>query len=82
LTVQDSVLRPTSEREISSVLEKIQIENLDWRKLDIDLDVLRNLEQLTQLRELHLYSSSNWGILYFWGMDDLLHVMENVRVRF
>ena len=79
LIVPDSISKPTSEGDIATLLEKFEIERLNWQKLDMDLEILREKDEFMQLRELYLYSSGNWGLLYFWGKDDILHNMKKVR---
>ena len=77
LIVQDSLSKPTSEADILVVLNMFDIECLNWRRLDIDLEVFRDNHGFKQLRELYLYSSGNWASLYHWGMDDILHHEDN-----
>jgi hypothetical protein len=43
----------------------------------MDLEVFRDNQRFKQLRELYLYSSGNWALLYYWGMDDVLHNEDN-----
>ncbi|KAF2802521.1 subtilisin-like protein [Mytilinidion resinicola] len=77
LTVWDNPFHPMSDLVIAESVRLYQIEELNWCKLDLDLDVLKN--RATSLRKLCLYSSGNWGILYHWLSPEGLASTEHFR---
>ncbi|KAL4923524.1 S8 family peptidase [Aspergillus undulatus] len=85
LYIPDSSLTPLSDAFIALyVLDQFNIEALDWRKLDVNLEVFTsssagrrteaevavNWNTCKHLRELTLHSSGNWSVLYHWISED------------
>ncbi|CRG83434.1 Serine/threonine-protein kinase smg-1 [Talaromyces islandicus] len=87
LYIPDSSLIPLSDAFIARyVLDQFQIEAMDWRRLDLNLDVFTqgcpgSLEDAEQapvtswdtrkhIKELTLYSSGNWSVLYHWISEE------------
>ena len=67
----DSATSPMSEELVQeAIIEQFEIEKFDWRKLDISLDILTGSNHSDKLKDLTLYSSCNWGVLYHWASDD------------
>ncbi|GES57672.1 hypothetical protein ATEIFO6365_0001096100 [Aspergillus terreus] len=98
LYIPDNSLNPLSDAFMALyVLDKFTIKALDWRKLDINLDILTSsvsdTSELTtrgprrmptsntreHLRELTLYSSGNWSVLYHWISEEGLAQLPKVR---
>lgn len=81
LSIPDSRFRPLSEDFVQeSILKKFKgIEKLDWRKLDLDLTLLAEREEVvSKLTDLTLYSSGNWSVLYHWASADGIAKLEKV----
>jgi hypothetical protein len=78
LIIPDSCKSPlTPEFVRAHVLRTFNIESLDWKVLDVSLDLLT--ENAPSLKEVTLYSSGNWSILYHWVSVDGLAKLKNVR---
>jgi hypothetical protein len=71
LNIPDNQLQPLSdERMLEDVFQRFDIRTLDWRRLDVNVDLF--LDKQPKLQELNLYSSGNWSVLYHWsnvGLD-------------
>jgi hypothetical protein len=80
LVIPDSYISPLSAEFLRMfILNKFIISSLDWKVLDINLDLLTTNERLIQnLKRLTLYSSGNWGVLYHWISMDGLVRLKNV----
>lgn len=71
LKMPDSATSPMSEELVQeAIIEQFEIEKFDWRKLDISLDILTGSKHSDKLKDITLYSSCNWGVLYHWASDD------------
>ncbi|KAK4097068.1 hypothetical protein N658DRAFT_500886 [Parathielavia hyrcaniae] len=64
--------------EVTEGLSKFEIEEFQWRKLDISSMVLRH--GVPQVRTLHLLSSGNHSVLRDWSSTDGLNNHSLVRV--
>ncbi|QSZ30959.1 hypothetical protein DSL72_000518 [Monilinia vaccinii-corymbosi] len=67
-----------------SIINKFEIEKFDWRKLDVNLDILTSSSHADHFTELVLYSSGNWSVLYHWLSDDglaKLRKLEEVTIN-
>lgn len=63
-----------------AIINKFQIEELDWRKLDIDLNTLTRSPHADQFTKLTLYASGNWSVLYHWVLSkDGIAKLPNVK---
>lgn len=81
LNIPDNHVHPLAEAfVVDSFLKMFTVHKLDWRKLDISLRFLSENESVrNNLRELQLYSSTNWGVLYHWGSPAGLPQFPNVH---
>lgn len=69
----DSATSPMSEELVQEVIvDQFEIEKFDWRKLDISLDILTAPKSKIRdtVKELTLYSSGNWSVLYHWASEE------------
>jgi hypothetical protein len=81
LAIPDNVSQPMSEDFVAEhILKNLTVEELDWRKLDADLMALSYSDQRLRrnLREIILYSSGSWPVLYHWASVDGLRRFSNV----
>ncbi|KAL4937618.1 hypothetical protein BDV06DRAFT_215742 [Aspergillus oleicola] len=78
LYIPDNSLTPLSDAFIARcVLDQFRIEVMDWRKLDANLEVFTcgcddpgTGNTRRHIKELTLYSSGNWSVLYHWICKD------------
>ncbi|KAL4950088.1 hypothetical protein BDW69DRAFT_187706 [Aspergillus filifer] len=78
LYIPDNSLNPLSDAFIARcVLDQFRIEVMDWRKLDANLEVFTcgcddqgTGNTRRHIKELTLYSSGNWSVLYHWICED------------
>ena len=71
--IPDSLLCPLDDDFITkNLFQRFSIERLDWRKLDLNLDLLLRLKMKDWqcIEEMKLYSSGNWGVLFYWASVD------------
>lgn len=66
LRVPGSTPRAESEEVIAKALSGISVDILDWRVLDLSIDIIIE-SRAKNVEELHLYSSGNWGVLQQWS---------------
>lgn len=93
LYIPDSSLTPLDDAFIALyILNQFKIEAMDWRKLDLNLEVLTsgssgrrtepelaaNWNVRNHLKELTLYSSGNWSVLYHWISEEGLARLPKV----
>lgn len=73
LRVLDSRHRPHSEQTIEKAIQFLDIEELDWKRLDLSTKVIEVAAQ--KVHTLHLYASGSWTPVYHWtspgGLDSL-----------
>ncbi|KAK4111089.1 hypothetical protein N656DRAFT_168937 [Canariomyces notabilis] len=67
LVAIDSLLRGVDDHRVAQWASDFEVEQLDWRKLDLDLD---RFSSSLSLRTICLYSRRNWGALYYWTSDE------------
>lgn len=65
--VQDDLEVPHSDEAIEAALGGIDVEILDWRKLDMCPEAIRRACMGSNLRELHLQWSGNNAVLRGWS---------------
>lgn len=83
LHLPDNTTSPLSEEFVTdAILNKFTINDLDWRKLDLNLDMLSSSSIAKHLESLSLYSSGNWSVLYHWISSDGLATFPNVSFTF
>jgi hypothetical protein len=93
LSIPDNTTNPLSEAFVQQyIIDAFDIEELDWRKLDINLDIITGTEERRRLAkkptsdtwkyltDLTLYSSGNWSVLYHWVSKDGLAKLPGVRL--
>lgn len=82
LRVPGSTPRAENEEVITKALCGISVDILDWRVLDLSIDIISS-SCAKDVQELHLYSSGNWGVLQQWsgveGVTLLLQVRHQCR---
>ena len=64
LVVPDLRVNPLDEDRICRCLKSFEVEELNWRRLDLGIDPIVSLA--STLAVLHLYSSGNWAVLSHW----------------
>ncbi|KAI1658873.1 hypothetical protein F4813DRAFT_388133 [Daldinia decipiens] len=97
LTIPDNTINPMNPVFFEQhILDKFEIQALDWRTLDMNLDILTGSTSMENtldfqantlpipqtrlsLRELTLYSSGNWSVLYHWISKDGLAKVANLQ---
>ena len=78
LRVPGSTPRAETEEVIESALEGISVDVLDWRVLDLSIDIILR-GRTRDVQELHLYSSGNWGVLQQWSGVEGVTLLQKVR---
>ncbi|KAI1086805.1 hypothetical protein F5B19DRAFT_498003 [Rostrohypoxylon terebratum] len=83
LSIPDNTTNPLSDAFVQQyILDVFEIEELDWRKLDVNLEIITdayNGDARPHLKDLTLYSSGNWSVLHHWISMDGLAKLENLR---
>ena len=74
--VEDDEIEPHSDEAIEMALKDLDIETLNWKKLDLCTDVLVNA--VNNVKVLHLYSSANNDVLRSWSAPDGLAKLPKV----
>ncbi|KAI5863991.1 hypothetical protein GGS23DRAFT_596472 [Durotheca rogersii] len=63
LDIPDSTTNPMCDALLEeAVFDKFEMGKLNWRKLDINLDILTRCQHAATLIEITLYSSGNWSL--------------------
>jgi len=79
LNIPDNTTCPMSDELVEeAVINRFQIEKFDWRKLDINIDILTKSEHASKFTDITLYSSGNWSVLYHWASKEGLCMLPNV----
>ena len=78
LVVPDCRTNPLNEENLGKCLEGFEVEELNWRRLDLGIEPIVTLAPT--LAVLHLYSSGNWAVLCHWVSKDGLERLEKVRM--
>jgi hypothetical protein len=79
LCIPDNNVAPMSDVLIEgAIINKFEIEKFDWRKLDINLEILTKSHYSGKFTELKLYSSGNWSVLHHWVSDEGLVTLGKV----
>ncbi|KAK3387955.1 hypothetical protein B0H63DRAFT_559382 [Podospora didyma] len=65
LVAKDNPAHPMDDRDIAAIVDRFNVEELDWEKYNIDLDPLVE-SRTSSLRKLKLYSTGHWGVLHHW----------------
>jgi hypothetical protein len=85
LYIPDNATNPLSDELVKdAILDRFNVQKLDWRKLDVNMDLLTSSKNAKYLTDLELYSSGNWSVLYHWvrphGLPSL-PVVRNVSLN-
>ena len=79
LNIPDNTSIPMSDEYVLvCILERFEIERFDWRKLDINLDILLSSPYKDAFTEITLYSTGNFSVLYHWASRDGIGGLPNV----
>lgn len=78
LVVPDCRANPLDEDKISVCLKDFEVEELDWRRLDLGIEPIVSLGPT--LSVLNLYSSGNWAVLSHWVSNGGLKRLEKVPI--
>jgi hypothetical protein len=88
LVIPDSLEHPMEDDFVqANILDRFSVTRLDWRKLDVNIDILTaSAKSKDSLEVVHLYSSGNWSVLYHWASEEGLCKLnqpkfKNVRVK-
>ena len=73
VTVEDDDSEPHSDESIELALKHLEVEKLDWRRVDICTDVIPET-----VREVYLYSSGNNAVLRGWSCESGLVKLPKV----
>ncbi|UKZ78892.1 hypothetical protein TrVFT333_006638 [Trichoderma virens FT-333] len=65
LKVPDRMFKPHNELKIAEYVKKFEVENLDWRFLDLSLSLFDD-EVKGRIKKLHLYSSGKHVAINHW----------------
>lgn len=76
MIVPDSMINPHDEHTIMTSIAGLGIEELDWRRLDLGVEPIKDLA--STLVSLHLYSSGNWAVISHWTSECGLKVFRKV----
>lgn len=78
--IDDTIYPPHSDESIEKALRNLQIEILDWKREDIDIDTL--VAAVPNVRDLRLYCSGNKSVLRSWsGVDGLSRLQKLKRIH-
>ena len=69
---------PHSDAAIEEALHGFQVEVWDWKRYDICIDVIRNVN--ASVRVVHLYSTGNLAVLLNWSSPDGLGILSEVSL--
>ncbi len=78
LRVPGSIPRAESEEFVEKALSGISVHVLDWRVLDLSIDILLNCDAKC-VEVLSLYSSGNWGVLQQWSGAEGVALLPKVK---
>ena len=76
--VEDDEIEPHSDEAIEMALKDLDIETLNWKKIDLCRDVLVNA--VPKVKVLYLYSSANNDVLRNWSATDGLAELPEVVI--
>jgi hypothetical protein len=74
VTVEDDEDSPHSDEAIELALKDLEVEKLDWRRLDLCSDVIPQT-----VTEVYLYSSGNNAVLRGWSSENGLARLKKVK---
>jgi len=74
--VHDSADPPHGDESIEKALGQFEVEKLDWKKDDIDMDTIK--KAVPKAKELRLYCSGSKSVLRSWSSENGLAKMGSV----
>ena len=78
VNIEDDETEPHCDEAIEAALQGLDVEILNWKKLDLCSDVLWNAAR--DVKELFLYSSANNDVLRSWSAKDGLGRLPKVII--
>ena len=78
VNIEDDENEPHCDEAIETALQGLDVEILNWKKLDLCSDVLWNAAR--DVKELFLYSSANNDVLRSWSAEDGLGRLPKVMI--
>ena len=81
LVIPDSLQHPMDDDFVQlNILDKFSITSLDWRKLDINVNILTDsAKSKDSLQYVKLYSSGNWSVLFHWTSSDGISKLQKLK---
>jgi hypothetical protein len=79
LSVKDSFYDPHSEETIEQAIAGLDIEILNWKRLDLSIDTI--FDSAKNVRELYLYCSGSKTAIRHWIGDTGVRRLEKVRCK-
>ena len=64
-----------------AILKEFAVEEFDWRKLDINLDILTQSPHADHFTKVTLYANANWSLLHHWISDEGLAKLPNASLH-
>lgn len=77
LKVPDRLINPHDERQIANIVEKLEVESLDWRFLDMSISIFEEPVR-KRIHTLHLYASGRNAAISHWFSKEGLRSLPNV----
>ncbi|KAK1254166.1 hypothetical protein MKX08_008161 [Trichoderma sp. CBMAI-0020] len=77
LVIPDRLVNPHNEIGIGQYVERLKVEVLDWRFLDMSISILNTGKD--RIRELHLYTSGKRSAIMHWLSKDGVHSLTNLQ---
>ena len=65
---------------IRDAIRGISVVSLDWRVLDLSIDIIISNES-KNVEDLYLYSSGNWGVLQQWSGKEGVTLLPKVSMH-
>jgi hypothetical protein len=78
LYAKDNPKDPVDDESIAKWVEIFKVEELDWQKPDLDIDLFVKMAQSgrSSLKTINLYTNGHWGVLYHWlSIDGLFSIL-------
>ncbi|OAL20469.1 hypothetical protein AYO20_11489 [Fonsecaea nubica] len=80
LNIPDSTTLPMSDELVSeAIIDVFEVEKFDWRKLDINLDILVRSKHRDEFTNLTLYSTGNYSVMHHWISPEGLEKLTSLR---
>ncbi|KAK0612770.1 peptidase S8/S53 domain-containing protein [Bombardia bombarda] len=82
LEAKDNPIHPIDDSTIAQIVDRFNVEELDWVKYNMDLDPLRcktSDSRTSSLRKLTLYSTGHWGVLHHWTSEEGIYSFKELK---